>query len=51
MNPTDQPVEQLIADTRAVFETETTVGRILERTKESLERFLANPAALGQVKE
>jgi predicted metal-dependent enzyme (double-stranded beta helix superfamily) len=51
MNPTEHPVEQLIADTRAVFETETTVGRILEGTKESLERFLANPAALGQVKE
>jgi len=51
MNQTSQPVEQLIAEARAVFETETTVGRILERTKESLERFLANPAALGQVKE
>jgi predicted metal-dependent enzyme (double-stranded beta helix superfamily) len=51
MNPTNQPVEQLIADTRAVFETETTVKRILERTKESLKRFLANPAALGQIKE
>jgi hypothetical protein len=51
MNSTDQPVEQLIADTRAVFETETTVHRILERTKAALECFLANPAALGQVKE
>lgn len=51
MNPTENPVEQLIVDTRAVFETETTVQRLLERTKEALERFLANPAALGQVKE
>ena len=51
MNPTNHPVEQLIADTRAVFETETTVGRILDGTKASLEWFLANPASLGQIKE
>jgi predicted metal-dependent enzyme (double-stranded beta helix superfamily) len=51
MNPTNHPVEALIAETRAAFETESTIGRILERTKESLERFLAHPAALDHVKE
>jgi predicted metal-dependent enzyme (double-stranded beta helix superfamily) len=51
MDPMSHPVEALIGATRAAFETETTVGRILERTKESLERFLADPASLGHVKE
>jgi hypothetical protein len=51
MNPTNHPVEALIAETRAAFETESTIGRILERTKESLERFLAHPASLDHVKE
>jgi len=45
------PVQELIAETRVGFETETTIGQILERTKESLERFLADPASLDQVKE
>jgi len=35
MNPTNHPVEQLIAETRAVFETETIMGRIEERGKGS----------------
>jgi predicted metal-dependent enzyme (double-stranded beta helix superfamily) len=51
MHQTNNPVEELITETRAAFETETTVGRILERTKKSLERFLANPASLDHVKE
>jgi hypothetical protein len=51
MNQTSQPVEALIAETRAAFESESTIGRILERTKQSLERFLANPASLDCVKE
>ena len=50
MNQANNPVEELITETRAAFETETTVGRILERTKESLEQFLANPASLDHVK-
>lgn len=45
------PVEELIAGVRAAFETETTIGQILQRTKESLERFLAHPEALDHVKE
>ncbi|HEY5543522.1 MAG TPA: hypothetical protein VIM04_09745 [Candidatus Binatia bacterium] len=49
--PVANPVQELIAETRAAFETETTIGQILERTKKSLERFLANPASLEQVKE
>jgi predicted metal-dependent enzyme (double-stranded beta helix superfamily) len=51
MSQSSDPVQELIVETRSVFETETTISRILERTKESLERFLANPASLGQVKE
>jgi predicted metal-dependent enzyme (double-stranded beta helix superfamily) len=51
MNQGNDPVEELIAETRAAFETETTVGRILTRTKDSLERFLANPVSLAQIKE
>ena len=51
MNQANNPVEELITETRAAFETETTVGRILERTKKSLERFLANPASLDRVKD
>jgi hypothetical protein len=50
MHQANNPVEELITETRAAFETETTVGRILERTKESLEQFLANPASLDHVK-
>ena len=51
MNQANNPVEELVTETRAAFETETTVGRILERTKKSLERFLANPASLDHVKD
>ena len=51
MNQANNPVEELITETRAAFETETTVGRILERTKKSLERFLANPTSLDHVKD
>ena len=51
MNPSTDPVQELIAEVRSAFETETTVSRILGRTKESLERFLANPASLDQIKE
>lgn len=45
------PVQELIAEVRSAFETETTIGQLLGRTKESLERFLANPASLDQIKE
>ena len=51
MSPATNPVQDLIAEVRSAFETETTIGRLLGRTKESLERFLANPASLDQVKE
>jgi predicted metal-dependent enzyme (double-stranded beta helix superfamily) len=51
MDQITNPVQELIAETRAAFETETTIGRILDRTKNALERFLANPASLGAVKE
>ena len=45
------PVQNLIAELRSAFETETTIARILGRSKQSLERFLANPASLDQIKE
>ncbi|MDH3444751.1 MAG: hypothetical protein OEN50_12550 [Deltaproteobacteria bacterium] len=45
------PVQDLITEVRLAFETETTISRILHRAKESLERFLANPASLDGVKE
>lgn len=51
MNQVTNPVQELIAEVRSAFETETTIGRILGRTKESLERFLANAASLDQIKE
>ena len=51
MSQSANPVQDLIAETRSAFETETTISRILGRTKESLERFLANPASLDQIKE
>ena len=51
MNQVASPVQDLIADVRSGFETETTIGQILGRAKESLERFLANPYSLDQVKE
>jgi predicted metal-dependent enzyme (double-stranded beta helix superfamily) len=51
MTETSHPVEELIIETRAAFETESTIGRILERTQESLEWFLANPVSLAQIKE
>jgi len=51
MNQATHPVQELIAETRAAFVTETTIGQILQRTKKSLERFLANPASLEQIKE
>ena len=51
MNQATNPVQELIAEVRLGFETETTISRILGRTKKSLERFLANPASLDQIKE
>ena len=51
MNQTTNPVQVLIEEMRSAFETETTIGRILGRTKESLERLLANPASLDRIKE
>ena len=51
MNQVTNPVQDLIAEARSAFETETMIARILGRTKESLERFLASPASLDQVKE
>ena len=51
MTQEPNPVQDLIAETRSAFETETTIDRILGRTKASLERFLANPDSLDQVKE
>ena len=44
-------MQELIEEVRSAFETETTIGQILGRTKESLERFLANPAALDQIRQ
>jgi predicted metal-dependent enzyme (double-stranded beta helix superfamily) len=44
-------VSILIEEVRAAFEAETTIDRILARTKQSLERFLANPATLDQIKQ
>jgi predicted metal-dependent enzyme (double-stranded beta helix superfamily) len=51
MSQSTDPVRDLIGEVRSVFETETTISRILGRTKQSLERFLTNPASLDQVKE
>ena len=51
MSQPTNDVHVLIEEVRAAFETETTNGRILTRTKESLERFLANPYSLDQFKE
>ncbi|MGH7810543.1 MAG: hypothetical protein ACREP5_09740, partial [Candidatus Binatia bacterium] len=51
MNLIADPVPILIDEVRAAFEAETTIGRILARTKQSLERFLANPASLDQIKQ
>jgi predicted metal-dependent enzyme (double-stranded beta helix superfamily) len=51
MNSIADPVPILIEEVRAAFEAETTIARILARTKQSLERFLANPASLDQVKQ
>jgi hypothetical protein len=51
MSQPTNAVHVLIDEVRASFETETTIGRILARTKESLERFLANPYSLDQIKE
>lgn len=51
MSPLTGPVQDLIEEVRAAFEIETTMGRLLGRTKESLERFLANPDSLHQIKE
>jgi predicted metal-dependent enzyme (double-stranded beta helix superfamily) len=51
MSQSTDPVRTLIGEVRSVFETETTISRILGRTKQSLERFLTNPASLDQVKE
>ena len=47
----NDPVQKLIGDLRFAFETETTISRILSRSKDSLERFLANPGSLDQIKE
>jgi predicted metal-dependent enzyme (double-stranded beta helix superfamily) len=51
MNSIADPVSILIEEVRAAFEAETTIDRILARTKQSLERFLANPATLDQIKQ
>ena len=51
MTQSTDPVQDLIAELRSAFETETTIGRILGRSKVSLERFLANPASLDRIKE
>ena len=51
MDQVTNPVQELIAEVRLAFETETTINRILGRTKESLERFVANPRSLDQIKE
>ncbi len=51
MDQVTNPVQELIAEVRLAFETETTISRILGRTKESLERFVANPRSLDQIKE
>jgi predicted metal-dependent enzyme (double-stranded beta helix superfamily) len=51
MSSLSGPVQVLIEEVRAAFETETTMGRLLGRAKESLERFLANPDSLHQIKE
>jgi predicted metal-dependent enzyme (double-stranded beta helix superfamily) len=51
MNSIADPVSILIEEVRAAFEAETTIDRILARTKQSLERFLANPASLDQIKQ
>jgi len=51
MNQVTNPVQLLIAEMRSAFETETTIGRLLGRAKESLERFLANPTSLDHIKE
>jgi predicted metal-dependent enzyme (double-stranded beta helix superfamily) len=51
MSRSTNPVQELIEEVRSAFEIETTIGRILGRTKESLERFLANPASLGEIKQ
>jgi hypothetical protein len=48
MSRLSNPVQDLIAEIRSAFETETTIGRLLGRAKQSLERFLANPASLDQ---
>jgi predicted metal-dependent enzyme (double-stranded beta helix superfamily) len=51
MTQSTDPVQELIAAVRTAFEAETTIGRILSRTKDSLERFLTNPASLEQIKD
>ena len=51
MTQSTDPVQELIVALRSAFETETTISRILGRSKESLERFLANPASLNQIKD
>ena len=51
MTQSTDPVQNLIVELRSAFETETTIGRILGRSKQSLERFLANPASLDRIKE
>jgi predicted metal-dependent enzyme (double-stranded beta helix superfamily) len=51
MSQSTDPAQDLIVELRSAFETETTISRILGRSKESLERFLAHPASLDQIKE
>jgi predicted metal-dependent enzyme (double-stranded beta helix superfamily) len=51
MDQVTNPVQELIAEVRFAFETETTIGRILGRAKDCLERFLANPTSLDHIKE
>ena len=50
MSAATNPAQVLIEEVRSGFETETTIARILHRTKQSLERFLANPASLDEIK-
>jgi hypothetical protein len=51
MSQSTDPAQDLIVELRSAFETETTISRILGRSKESLERFLAHPASLDQIKQ
>ena len=51
MNQPTNAVHVLIEEVRTAYETETTIGRILGRTKDPLERFLTDSYSLDQIKE